>query len=336
MSRIAVDLMGGDNAPQAILGGIFLFHKICPEASFLLYGNEACFDKTLADFPGLSAACQIVHTDEVITAHTKPSAALRSMPRSSMRMALESVALGQADGAVSAGNTGAYMGLSKLVLKTIGGVDRPAIASQIPTQRGESILLDLGGTLEASARNLVEYAWMGHLFARQVLGLPSPSLGLLNVGREENKGNDTLQRAFAQLAQAPLNFYGFVEGHDIALGTVDVIVTDGFTGNIAIKTSEGMAQLCMNSLKACFADNLHGRLVGSIAQPFLRRLKAQFDPRAHNGAIWLGLNGVAVKSHGGTDSFGFAHALEMAHDMIQHNIVHSIETALVGRPESAV
>lgn len=333
---LAVDAMGGDNAPEVIINGLFTFHQRCPQSSFIVCGNEQIIAPLLKAFPSLEAVCDLVHTDEMVKADTKPSQALRSMMRSSMRMTLEAVAEKRAHGAVSAGNTGAYMALSKMILKTLGGIDRPAIASQIPTAKGESVMLDLGGTLEASSRNLIEYALMGEVFAKKVLGISHPSIGLLNVGKEETKGNDTLQQAFLTLKDSSLNFYGFIEGDDISLGTVSVIVTDGFTGNVALKTGEGVTKFCFSSFKKCLSSSLRGQLAGWLAAPFFKELKDHFDPRSYNGAIWLGLNGVAVKSHGGTDALGFAHALEMAYDMVIHNVTDSIHQAFESDPFSAL
>lgn len=325
---IAVDAMGGDLGPLMAIEGMALFHQRCPGVSFILHGPEKNISTHLALYPSLAAVCQIAHTDEFISACTKPSAALRTLPRSSMRLTLESVEKGDAHGAVSAGNTGAYLALSKLILKTIGGVDRPAIASQIPTERGESLMLDLGGTLAASSKNLIEYALMGDIFARHVFQEPRPSIGLLNVGREDIKGNDTLQQAFSTLSRSDLNFYGFIEGHDITKGTVSVIVTDGFTGNVALKTAEGVVHMCLAALKKSLGCTLRGKIAGWMARPLLKSMKDQFDPRRYNGAIWLGLNGIAVKSHGGADAVGFAHALEMAYDMIQADIVKVIHHSM--------
>jgi glycerol-3-phosphate acyltransferase PlsX len=333
---LAVDVMGGDNAPEVIINGLFIFHQRCPQCSFILCGNEQVLTPLLTAFPSLKEVCEIVHTDESIKAETKPSHALRGMVRSSMRLALEAVASKRAHGAISAGNTGAYMALSKMILKTLGGIDRPAIASQIPTAKGESVMLDLGGTLEASSRNLVEYALMGEVFAKKVLGIARPTVGLLNVGKEETKGNDTLQQAFLTLKSSSLNFHGFIEGDDISLGTVSVVVTDGFTGNVALKTGEGVTKFCFSSFKNCLSSSLRGKLAGWLAAPFFKELKNHFDPRSYNGALWLGLNGVAVKSHGGTDALGFAHAVEMAYDMVIHNVTDSIHQAFINDPFSGL
>jgi glycerol-3-phosphate acyltransferase PlsX len=336
MISLAIDVMGGDEAPDVCIEGISIFHKKYPDTTFLLFGDETVVAPILHRYKNLDSSCRMIHTDESISPHTKPSSAVRQFPKSSMRMALESVANKSADGAVSAGNTGAYLALSKTILKTLGSIDRPAIASQFPSMQNQIVLLDLGGTLDVSSRNLVEYAQMGSIFAEKVLHLHRPSVGLLNVGKEESKGSDTLQQAFLSLKSSGLNFHGFVEGHDIALGTVSVVVTDGFTGNVALKTAEGIAKLCFSSVKECFSSGAHGKLVGWLARPFLKRIQARFDPRIYNGALWLGLNGIAVKSHGGTDALGFSYALQMAYDMVRANIVSEIDAELNAKEDAVV
>lgn len=322
---IAIDGMGGDRAPNVIAKGISLFHARFPDEEFIVYGDESVLRPL---FKGdVQSKVRIVHTDEAISSDAKVSGAIR-LKRSSMRLALEAVASGEANCVVSAGNTGAYMALSKMILKTLPGISRPAIASQIPSLNGESVMLDLGGSVGCTAKNLIDYAIMGEIFARCVLGVASPSVGLLNVGVEEAKGGEHLQEAHSYLKHRFSNFYGFIEGTDITRGTVDVIVTDGFTGNVALKTGEGMMKLMMTSLKRSFSRSLRGKIAYAIAKPFFKEIKEYFDPRRYNGAMWLGLNGTAVKSHGGTDSLGFAYAIEMAHDIVQADINASIMKAL--------
>jgi len=227
---------------------------------------------------------------------------------------------------VSAGNTGALMAMAKFVLKTLPGIDRPAIASFFPTLRGESVMLDLGANLSCDADNLVQFAVMGNVFARTVLGILKPSIGLLNVGSEEVKGHEAVREAYAILraTNLPGDFRGFVEGDDIARGTVDVIVTDGFTGNVALKTVEGTARLYAEFLKRSFKSSIIARIGYLLARPALNALRVRTDPRRYNGAIFLGLNGVAVKSHGGTDSLGFANAISVAVDMVTQKSLEKI------------
>lgn len=322
---IAIDAMGGDFAPKIVIDGLFLFHQRCPDSSFLLYGDESLIMPILKTYSSLEKVCMLTHTTEVIDANTKPMHALRGLPQASMRLALEAVASGQAKAAVSSGNTGAYLALAKTILKTLPGIDRPVIASQIPTEKGESIMLDLGGSLGASSRNLVEYALMGDAFARSVLGITHPSIGLLNVGREESKGNDVLQQTFATLKSMPINFFGFIEGDDIYRGTVSVIVTDGFTGNVSLKTGEGVYRLLMSAFKKSLSSSWKGKLLSLLARSCFKEIKQHFDPRSYNGALWLGLNGIAVKSHGGSDAVGFANAVEVAYDMAIADITSVIE-----------
>jgi glycerol-3-phosphate acyltransferase PlsX len=247
-----------------------------------------------------------------------------------MRLAIDAVADGRAAGVVSAGNTGALMAMAKFVLKMLPGIDRPAIASFFPTQRGESVMLDLGANIECDAENLVQFALMGDVFARTVLGLIEPTVGLLNVGEEDLKGNDAVRGASARLrlAVTPIRFYGFVEGDDIAAGTVDVVVTDGFTGNVAVKTAEGTAKLFAEFLEAAFSHSLSARIGYLFARGALRKLRMRCDPRRYNGAMLLGLNGIAVKSHGSTDAFGFANAIGVAVDMNVNGFLDKIRVEL--------
>lgn len=322
---IAIDVMGGDHAPGSIMDGLFLFHQDHPNVFFRLFGREDCIKPYLRKYPSLGRVSTIVHTLEAVDNTMKVSHVLRGLPQCSMRLALQAVASREAHGALSAGNTGAYLALAKTILKTMSVIDRPAIISQIPTKKGSCVMLDLGGTLEASSQNLFEYALMGSIFAQSVLSLKSPLIGLLNVGSEETKGNDCLQQAFRLLQGSSLNFYGFVEGHDIPKGLVDVVVVNGFSGNIALKTAEGMASFLTESLKNVFHRNLFTKSLGFFLKPYLKSFKDTFDPRIYNGALWLGLNGIAVKSHGGTDSIGFYHALKKTHVLIQKNILQTIQ-----------
>jgi glycerol-3-phosphate acyltransferase PlsX len=244
-----------------------------------------------------------------------------------MRLACDAVRQGLAAGVVSAGNTGALMAIAKFVLKTLPGIDRPAIASFFPTMRGESVMLDLGANVQCDTENLVQFAVMGNVFARTVLGNLHPTIGLLNVGSEDLKGHETIREASNILRNTSLpgDFHGFVEGDDIAKGTVDVIVTDGFTGNIALKTIEGTAKLYSEFLRQTFRSSLLAKLGYLLARPALRGLRVRTDPRRYNGAIFLGLNGIAVKSHGGADALGFANAIGVAVDMIVHGAIEKMK-----------
>jgi phosphate acyltransferase len=323
---IALDVMGGDQAPRMVLRGADKSLKRYPQANFLLFGDETKITPLLAKMPRLMARAQIEHTSELVTNEAKPSIALRTGRRSSMRLAIDAVADGRADGIVSAGNTGALMAMAKFALKMLPGIDRPAIASFFPTQRGESVMLDLGANIECDADNLVQFALMGDAFARSVLGLTQPTIGLLNVGSEDLKGHEAVRAAATQLRaeNSPVKFHGFIEGNDIAAGTVDVIVTDGFTGNVALKTAEGTARLFSEFLRAAFKHSLLARIGYLFAADALKKMRERMDPRRYNGAMLLGLNGIAVKSHGGADALGFANAIGVAVDMKLNGFVDQI------------
>jgi glycerol-3-phosphate acyltransferase PlsX len=329
---IALDAMGGDRAPGMVVRGAEIALQRRPDLHFLLFGDEDRVRPFLAKAPHLSSAVTLHHTNELVADDAKPSLALRTGRQSSMRLAIDAVAEGRADGVVSAGNTGALMAIAKFVLKMLPGIDRPAIASFFPTRRGESVMLDLGANIECDEENLFQFALMGDVFARTVLGLVEPTVGLLNVGSEDLKGNDAVRAASARLREtfSPIHFYGFIEGDDIAAGTVDVVVTDGFTGNVAVKTAEGVAKLFGEFLEAAFRHSLSARIGYLFARRALRKLRMRSDPRRYNGAIFLGLSGIAVKSHGSTDAFGFANAIGVAVDMKLNGVLDKIRVELAG------
>jgi glycerol-3-phosphate acyltransferase PlsX len=322
--------MGGDNAPDMVVRGAELARQRFPNVQFLLFGDEARLQPMLRDLPDLAKVSTIRHTEIVVAMDDKPSQALRAGRGSSMRLAIDAVQDGEAAAVVSAGNTGALMAMAKFVLKTMPGIDRPAIASFFPTMRSESVMLDLGANVQCDANNLVQFAVMGNVFARAVLGVQQPSMGILNVGAEELKGHDAVKVAASMLRDVPLpgRFVGFVEGDDIAKGTVDVVVTDGFTGNIALKTIEGTVKLYGHWLKQTFSMSIWSKLAYLFARPALNGLRAQVDPRRYNGAILMGLNGICVKSHGGTDSFGFANAIGVAVNMVQNDAMERMRQDL--------
>ncbi len=335
---IALDAMGGDHAPEMVLKGAEIALVRFPHLRFQLFGRQDVLVPMLEALPTVKAASTIHDAPDVITGDMKPSAALRAGRRSSMRLAIDAVAEGTADCVVSAGNTGALMALAKVVLKTMPGIDRPAIATFLPTQRGESVLLDLGANVECDADNLVQFALMGDAFARAVLGLTKPLIGLLNVGSEELKGVDSVREAAGRLKDIPgICFHGFVEGDDIAMGTVDVVVTDGFSGNIALKTAEGTAKLYTHFLRTAFKNSIMAKLGYLFAKGALNLVKERLDPRRYNGAMLLGLNGIVVKSHGGSDAVGFANAVGVAADLIINGFLERIrdELALVRPPVEA-
>ena len=321
--------MGGDAAPAAIVAGLDLAAERHPAARLLLFGDEAALAPLLARYKRAAAICTVRHTAETIAADLKPTAALR-LRNASMRLAVDAVASGEAEGVVSAGNTGALLALAQIVIKTLPGIDRPALAAIGPSARGDVVMLDLGANVSCNVRNLMEFALLGDVFARTVLGLTAPTIGLLNVGSEEGKGNDQLRQTADLLRASHLapQFHGFVEGHDIAAGTTDVIVTDGFTGNVALKTGEGALRLMSGMLRQVFAASILSRLAYLLARPGLERLREWLDPQRYNGAVMLGLAGVVVKSHGGTDARGFAHAVDVGMDMVVHRFNDSIGEGL--------
>jgi len=319
---IALDAMGGDNAPACVLRGAEMALIRHPGIRFLLFGNRYILEPLLAGIPLLKAASTIEHTEVVIAGDDKPSIAVRRGRDSSMWLSIDSVKEGKSCAIVSAGNTGALMAMSKLILRTLPGISRPAIAALFPTLRGECVMLDLGANVVSDAEDLYRFAIMGDAFARAVLGLSRPRIGLLNVGSEDLKGRDEVKAAAALLkaSTADLNFHGFVEGNNIAEGTVDVVVTDGFTGNIALKTAEGAARLIRTYLKDAFASSPIARMGGLMAAGALGAVKDKLDDRKRNGAMFLGLNGIAVKSHGGADAYSFCNAISVAVELVAHNI----------------
>ncbi|HKA99152.1 MAG TPA: phosphate acyltransferase PlsX [Methyloceanibacter sp.] len=330
---IALDAMGGDHGPSVIIPAAAISAIRHPEARFLLVGDSARIEPELRGHLALAAKSELVHTDIAVAMDEKPSQALRKGRwKSSMWLALEAVRDGRADAAVSAGNTGALMAMAKFCLKTIPGIDRPAIAAIWPTIESECIVLDVGANVGADARQLAEFALMGAAMARALFGVEKPSVGLLNIGVEEVKGLDEIKKAAAVLKDAPLpiRYKGFVEGDDVGRGAVDVVVTDGFTGNIALKTAEGTAKQIGEYLRAAMGRSLLARIGAVLAQGAFRALKDKMDPRQLNGGIFLGLNGIAVKSHGGTDATGFASAIDLAYDMASNAVVKRLASDIAG------
>lgn len=327
---LSLDAMGGDQAPRMVVEGIEIAAERLPEAEFLLFGDERRLGTLLERCPRAVARTHIHHTEEAVADEDKAAAALRGGRNTSMRLAINAVAEGRADAVVSAGNTGALMAMAKFVLKMLSGIDRPAICTYFPSKRGASVLLDLGANVECDVDNLVQFAVMGEVFARNVLGVKQPSIGLLNVGVEGFKGNDTLRQASAILKESPLpiRFHGFVEGNDIAEGTVDVVVTDGFTGNIALKTIEGTAKMIGQFLREALTSTTAGKVGSVIARGALNNFRTQMDPRRYNGAMLVGLNGICVKSHGSTDEVGFANAIEVAANLVAGRVNERIKEDL--------
>ncbi|MSP66732.1 MAG: phosphate acyltransferase PlsX [Alphaproteobacteria bacterium] len=311
---IALDAMGGDQAPDMVIAGIDLLRGRHPDVRFLLFGDEPTLTGLLAKYPRVADAVTVRHAASVVLGEDKPSTALRQRRDSSMRLAIEAVHKGDAAGVVSAGNTGALMAMAKVVLRTMAGIDRPAICSKLVSQRGPYVMLDLGANIECSAENLVQFAVMGEVFARLLLGIERPSVGILNVGVEELKGNERVQAAAARLRDGtlPIDFRGFVEGTEMMAGAVDVVVTDGFTGNVALKVLEGTVKMYSQFLRQAFASSWLNRVGYLFVRGAIGALRRKFDPRLYNGGMLVGLNGIVVKSHGGTDALGFSTAVEFA------------------------
>jgi len=318
--------MGGDDAPGIVMDGIAEARIRYPHVQYIVYGQKDAVQPFLDQNETLRDCCELRHTDDIITGDQKVSQAIRQGRESSMWKAIAAVKEGEAGGVVSAGNTGALMAMAKLNLRTLPGIDRPAICSLFPTMNGETAMLDLGANAQCDVRNLVEFAVMGACFTRSMTGLDKPRVGLLNIGSEDLKGTDLLREAAAVLraADLELDFHGFIEGDDIALGTVDVVVTDGFTGNVSLKTAEGTAKLYTQFLKSAFKSSLLAKLGFLFIKPVLKQVMTRTDPRRYNGALFVGLNGVAVKSHGGTDALGFANAIGVAVDMVDRELNSAI------------
>jgi glycerol-3-phosphate acyltransferase PlsX len=326
--RIALDAMGGDHGPSVVVPGAELALAQHPDSTFILFGDRTKIEPLLASRPRLKEVCRLVHTDVAVRMDEKPSQALRSGRwKSSMWLAIDAVKKGEADVAVSAGNTGALMAMAKFNLRMLPGIERPAIAALWPTLKGSSIVLDLGASIGADAENLVDMAVMGSAMARVLFDLDRPSVGLLNIGAEEVKGLEPVREAGRILREDPpplIDYIGFVEGDDIGKGKADVVVTEGFAGNIALKTAEGTARQFADYLKSAISQSLWSKIGYVLARPAFRMLREKMDPRRSNGGVFLGLNGVVIKSHGGTDPEGFAAAVDMGYNMVRHELLAKI------------
>ncbi len=334
--RIALDAMGGDHGPAVVVAGAGLALAHHPENEFLFFGNSAQIAPLVAKDPALQSASRIVHAEIAVRMEDKPSQALRyGRRKSSMWLAIDAVKKKEADMVVSAGNTGALMAMAKFELKMLTGIDRPAIAALWPTLRGESIVLDVGASIGADAEHLVDLAVMGAATARILLRLERPTVGLLNIGVEEVKGLEPVREAGRILREKQMpdfDYAGFVEGDDIGQGKVDVVVTEGFAGNIALKTAEGTARQIGQYLREAMTLSVGTRIGYLFARSGFAQLRERLDPRRANGGVFLGLNGIVIKSHGGTDAEGFAAAIELGHGVVRDDLLAKI-TAALGRPE---
>jgi phosphate acyltransferase len=324
---LSLDAMGGDHGPDVVVPGAALSLERHPQLSFIFFGDETRIKAQLGHHPRLAERSKVVHTDLVVSMTDKPSQALRRGKGTSMWLALEAVKSGEAQAAVSAGNTGALMAMSKLVLRPMSGIQRPAIAALWPTIKSECIVLDVGANIGASAEQLAEFALMGAAMARALFHIERPTVGLLNVGVEEIKGAEEVREAntiLKSIPSLPLDYRGFVEGNEIGLGTVDVVVVEGFAGNIALKTAEGTARQIGQYLKDAMTRSLLTKAGAVLARGGFRVLKEKLDPRRINGGTFLGLNGIAIKSHGGTDAFGFASAVDLGYEMAESGLLQRL------------
>ncbi|HEV2748770.1 MAG TPA: phosphate acyltransferase PlsX [Allosphingosinicella sp.] len=326
--RIAIDAMGGDIGPAVMVAGAARAHARRADLCFLLFGDEQAIRAELARHPSLAGAAEVVPTRDVIAAEEKPTQAIRRTKTSSLGRAINAVKSGQASAALSAGNTGAMMAMAKLALRTMPGIDRPALAALLPTLgENDLVMLDLGANTESGTQNLVQFAVMGAAYSRVVLDIERPRVKLLNIGTEELKGTDELKDAAAILREADylgMSFDGFTEGDKISRGDVDVVVTDGFSGNIALKTAEGTARFVTDLLKRAFTSSIRSKIGFLISRPATELLRHRLDPNNHNGAVFLGLNGLVVKSHGSANAKGIANAIRVAARMVREDLTRKI------------
>jgi glycerol-3-phosphate acyltransferase PlsX len=335
---MAIDAMGGDIGPEMVVPALELIAARHPDWKLLLFGDRARIDPLLKRLRLARDVTELRHAEIAVGMNDKPSQALRrGRGKSSMWLAIESVRDGQAQVALSAGNTGALMAMSTVILRTMRGIKRPAIAAIWPTLKGESVVLDVGATIGVDADQLVNFAIMGEAMARCVFLIDRPTVGLLNIGVEEVKGNEVVRDAGRILrnAKLPIEYYGFVEGDDMGKGTVDVVVTEGFTGNIALKTAEGTAKQLMTYLRSAMKRTFMSRLGAVLAKGAFQALRDKMDPRRHNGGVFLGLNGIVVKSHGATDAFGFAAAADLAVEMARNSVIDKIAADLAALEAAA-
>ncbi|RKF21145.1 phosphate acyltransferase PlsX [Altericroceibacterium spongiae] len=332
LPRIAVDAMGGDEGVRVMVSGAALARRRHEQFKFLLVGDEKRIKHALDDHPNMREASEILHCDDVVGGDERPTQALRRAKTTSMGLAIDAVKRGDAGAAVSSGNTGALMAMSKLALRTMPGIDRPALAALLPTLgEHDMIMLDLGANTECDARNLVQFAIMGAAYSRIVTQQAEPRVRLLNIGTEDIKGTDALQDAAAQLRAATglaMQFEGFVEADKISRGDVDVVVTDGFSGNIALKAVEGAARFVGDLLKRSFMSSLRSKIGFLISRPATDLLRTHLDPNNHNGAVFLGLNGVVVKSHGSANAAGVANAVAVTARLLEDNLTQRISAGL--------
>lgn len=330
---LSCDAMGGDHGPNAVLPGIDLALKEGLKARFLLFGRAEVLEPLLKQYPRVAAVSEICPAETIVLPEERAVAAMRK-PGTSMRLAIEAVKDGKAHAVVSSGNTGALMATARMILKMLPGVDRPAIASMMPTIKGRSVMLDLGANLVADADNIIQMSVLGAIFAQINLKKNQPTVGILNVGSEDQKGHEYLREAASVLSDLdfPGRYYGFIEGDDIGKGTVDVIVTDGFTGNVALKTAEGIGKMSSHYIREAFTSSIWAKIGYLLANRAMKRIRNKLDSRLYNGGLFLGLKGVCIKSHGGSDAFGFSRALLVAAAMVRENYTGRVAEVLASVP----
>jgi glycerol-3-phosphate acyltransferase PlsX len=325
---LAVDAMGGDHGPSVTIPASINALSIYDQLHIILVGDKELIQTELQKNKYTNTRLSIQHASEVVEMDESPQSALKNKKDSSMRVAINLIKEEKAQACVSAGNTGALMATARYVLKMLPGIDRPAIASSLPSQKGTTYMLDLGANTDCTAENLLQFAVMGAMLVSSVTGNPKPSVGLLNIGSEDMKGNEVVRQAGELLRRSHLNFYGNVEGNDIFKGTTDVVVCDGFVGNVALKTAEGIAQLMGRFLTQEFKRNWITKSMAFVSLLVLNRFKKRLDPRRYNGASFLGLKGIVVKSHGGADSYSFFYAIRTAIEESKNNVLENIQKQL--------
>lgn len=328
--RLAVDGMGGDKAPSSVFDGIKRALKANSDVHYSVYGDAGLLAPLLQKYKLSSSHVTIIHTAEAIPSDMRPAQALRQSKNTSMRLAIEAVAQGEADAVISSGNTGAYMALAKNILKTLPGIERPAICGMVPTEKGQCVMLDMGANLECSPEMLLQFALMGSVFAQHGQMIENPLVGLLNIGEETQKGHQSLQDAYRLFRDNAdtIHFKGFIEGNDIFEGKVDVVVSDGFSGNIAIKAAEGTTRLFSRFMREAIAQSFWANLGSVFLLPLVKQIRKRLDPRLYNGAMFIGLNHVAIKSHGGSDGLGFFHAIMRTIEIHEGGVNHFIQTGV--------
>jgi glycerol-3-phosphate acyltransferase PlsX len=329
--NIAIDAMGGSNSPKKIIEGIKISLKYNQDCFFFLYGHQEKIEKEIYKNKSVQQYCKIINTNEIILDNESPLVAAKRGKQSSMWKAIESQKENKSDISLSAGNTGALLVISRLILNTINGINKPALAGLWPNNKNMNVVLDLGANVECSEKNLLDFVSMGSALFKSLFNNVCPKIALLNIGLEENKGNDILRKTFSILKEKEINnfkFCGYIEGNHIMDGNVDVIVTDGFTGNVALKTAEGTANFITNELKKAMKNSILGKLGSLISISSLKKFKKKLDPRLYNGAILLGLDSPVIKSHGGTDYIGFANSLSVCEKIVKNNLIDKIKNSI--------